>query len=84
LRLPSVVVFFATDPAQWAPLDRTLHHAIYDPAGVGVDRVLGHALALLARARFEGANERRRRRSPREALDYAPASRRSSSAGSST
>jgi len=66
LRLPSVVVFFATDPAQWAPLDRTLHHAIYDPAGVGVDRVLGHALALLAaHAPGSGGNERRRRRSPR-------------------
>jgi ADP-heptose:LPS heptosyltransferase len=47
LRLPSVVVFFATDPAQWAPLDRRLHRTIYDPAGVDVDTVLEHALALL-------------------------------------
>jgi ADP-heptose:LPS heptosyltransferase len=48
LRLPSVVVFFATDPAQWAPLDHELHHAIHDRAGVAVERVLAHALALLA------------------------------------
>lgn len=47
LRLPSVVVFFATDPAQWAPLDATLHHTIYDRDGVGVPAVLAHALTLL-------------------------------------
>jgi hypothetical protein len=47
LRLPSVVVFFATDPLQWAPLDATLHHTVYDRDGVDVPTVLAHALALL-------------------------------------
>jgi ADP-heptose:LPS heptosyltransferase len=47
LRLPSVVIFFATDPRQWAPLDRRLHHSVYNPGGVDVDTVLHHARQLL-------------------------------------
>jgi len=86
LRLPSVVVFLATDPAQWAPLDHTLHHAIYDPVGVDVDTVLAHALALLAAhapdSRADTNAEFARRRA--EVPYYACASRRRSSAGSST
>jgi ADP-heptose:LPS heptosyltransferase len=30
LRVPSVVVFLAADPDRWAPLDETLHRALYD------------------------------------------------------
>lgn len=86
LRLPSVVVFFATDPAQWAPLDRTLHHAIYDPAGVDVDTVLGHALALLAAHAPDSRTETNADVPSRrvETSYYPRAFRRSSSAGSST
>jgi ADP-heptose:LPS heptosyltransferase len=86
LRLPSVVVFFATDPAQWAPLDRTLHHAIYDPAGVDVDTVLRHALALLAAREPDAAAETNADAvdSRANASRYPRPSRISSSAGSST
>lgn len=48
LRVPSVVVFFATDPRRWAPLDRRLHRSVCDPRGVDPARVLAHAEALLA------------------------------------
>jgi ADP-heptose:LPS heptosyltransferase len=47
LRVPSVVVFCATDPARWAPLDGDLHHAVHDPGGVEVATVLAHARTLL-------------------------------------
>ncbi len=30
LRVPSVVVFLAADPDRWAPLDESLHRALYD------------------------------------------------------
>lgn len=46
LGLPSVVVFFATDPLRWAPLDATRHRTLYDPAGVAVQAVLSEARAL--------------------------------------
>ena len=32
LRVPSVVIFLASDPERWLPLDRTLHHGLYDPS----------------------------------------------------
>jgi ADP-heptose:LPS heptosyltransferase len=48
LGLPSVVVFFATDPSRWAPLDATRHRAIYDPAGVSAAAVLSAIADLLA------------------------------------
>lgn len=46
LGLPSVVVFFATDPSRWAPLDAARHRTLYDPAGVAVSAVLAEARAL--------------------------------------
>ncbi|HEU6450643.1 MAG TPA: glycosyltransferase family 9 protein [Gemmatimonadaceae bacterium] len=30
LRVPSVIVFLAADPDRWAPLDESLHRALYD------------------------------------------------------
>jgi ADP-heptose:LPS heptosyltransferase len=47
LRLPSVVVFFATDPRRWAPLDARRHRVVYDPGGVDVPSVLHAVLQLL-------------------------------------
>lgn len=35
LRVPSVIVFSASDPARWAPLDTELHHAVLAVDGEG-------------------------------------------------
>ncbi|ANQ84909.1 heptosyltransferase [Azoarcus olearius] len=50
LRLPSVVVFRATEMARWAPLDRRLHRAVWTPdhPDDGLSAVLDEAHALLA------------------------------------
>ena len=40
LAVPSVVIFFATDPSRWAPLDRKLHVVVHEPAGVDPAHVL--------------------------------------------
>ena len=47
LRVPSVVVFFATDPRQWAPLDTRLHRTVYHPRDVDLESVRNAALQLL-------------------------------------
>lgn len=49
LRVPSVVVFFATEPSRWAPLDRARHIAIHDPRGVAPRTVIDAARHLLQR-----------------------------------
>lgn len=48
LRLPSVVIYRASDMARWAPLDRRLHRRVWDPAGRAAERVLAEARSLLA------------------------------------
>lgn len=47
LQLPSVVIFFATDPARWAPLQRHRHRVIHEPGGVQVPQVIEASAALL-------------------------------------
>jgi len=47
LRLPSVVVFSATDPDRWAPLDTRLHRVVHDPGRANVNGVLQSTLQLL-------------------------------------
>ncbi|HJV24687.1 MAG TPA: glycosyltransferase family 9 protein [Aromatoleum sp.] len=52
LRLPSVIVFRASELARWAPLDGALHRTVWAPAGSaaddGLSDVLAHARELLA------------------------------------
>lgn len=50
LKLPSVVIFSASDMSRWAPLDQTLHRCIRDPEGTQVASVLRHARELIAGA----------------------------------
>lgn len=50
----SVVVFLASDPSRWAPLNAELHRAVVSPSP---DEVLGHALAHLS-LRKEAACDR--------------------------
>lgn len=47
LGLPSVVVFFATDPCRWAPLDCRRHAVVHDDGPPPVGAVLEAALHLL-------------------------------------
>jgi ADP-heptose:LPS heptosyltransferase len=56
LRLPSVVVFSATDPDRWAPLDTTLHRVVRDPGRADVSGVLRAVLQLLEHTWMPGRN----------------------------
>lgn len=47
LRVPSVVVFRASDLERWAPLDTALHRAVWDPESRRVAEVLEHATQCL-------------------------------------
>lgn len=49
LRVPSVVVFRASEMERWAPLDQQRHRAVWDPDGTRVDEVLRQARRLLRR-----------------------------------
>lgn len=44
---PSVIVFLASDPNRWAPLDKDLHHSVTRQSDGGVASVLLHAAGLL-------------------------------------
>lgn len=52
LALPSVVVFFATDPQRWAPLDRARHRCVRAPAGEGVSGVAADTVLRAAEAQL--------------------------------
>jgi len=54
VRLPSVVIFRASDMDRWAPLDRQRHRCVWDPEGERVDDVLQQALELARLSQREG------------------------------
>lgn len=48
-RTPSIVVFLASDPARWAPLNRDLHRVVLPKDANDISRVMLHAEQMLAR-----------------------------------
>jgi ADP-heptose:LPS heptosyltransferase len=51
LQTPSVVIYTASDPKQWAPLNRELHHAVQGDPEPSSEAVLAQVTALLSRER---------------------------------
>lgn len=50
LRVPSVILFNASDPSRWRPLDQHLHRVVMNANSVAHERVLAEAASLLQEA----------------------------------